>query len=175
MAEAESEQCRALTGAGERCTRQAQDDGFCHQHDDDDPTIDDEEHDDTTDEASDDEQQDSTGGGMSDTESGDDATDGGTNGDGDVGLIDVRNTVRSNAGQLIGHPFDALIEVGRRRDEDGDPEGWIAVVEVVERKSIPDTQDILGRYEIDLDESGQFEAYRRIQRLHRGDTGESEL
>ena len=181
MAEAESGECRALTADGERCTRPAQDDDFCYQHDKSDPTVDDDNTDDTadtTDEASDDDPQDSTEADVSDAESDDDSGSASDveSGDGEVGLIDVRNTVRSNAAKLIGHPFDALIEVGRRRSEDGDEEeGWIAVVEVVERKSIPDTQDILGRYEIDLDESAQFEAYRRIQRLHRGDTGESEL
>ena len=184
-AESESEQCRALTTDGERCTRPAQDDDFCYQHDKNDPTIDDDQSDDTTAEATDDEQTNSPEDEMSDGDEsdGEDAENDGAESDGDgsengeVGLIEIRNTVRSNAAQLIGHPFDALVEVERRTagDGDGEREGWIAVVEVVERKSVPDTQDILGRYEIDLDGSGQFEAYRRIQRLHRGDTGESEL
>jgi len=164
MADTESDQCRALTADGERCTHTAQDDGFCHQHDADDPTIDDDTQD-TTREAS---------GGDSVSDSSESGTaDGG--GDESVGLIDVRDTVRSNAGQLIGHPFDGLVEVGRRRDGEGDPDGWTAVVEVIERKAVPDTQDILGRYEIDLNAQGEFQAYRRVQRLHRGDTGESSL
>lgn len=33
-------------------------------------------------------------------------------------------------------------------------EGWRTVVEVVERNAVPDTQDIIGRYEITLDGTG---------------------
>ena len=45
-------------------------------------------------------------------------------------------------------------------------EGWRVELEVVERKSIPDTQDVLGVYEVDLDESGHVTGYarRRVRR-----------
>jgi len=33
---------------------------------------------------------------------------------------------------------------------------WVAIVEVVERKAIPDTQDIMGRYEITLGPKGDL-------------------
>ncbi|MFD1515015.1 gas vesicle protein GvpO, halophile-type [Halomarina rubra] len=173
----DTDQCRALTAGGERCTRPAQDDGFCYQHDEDDPTIDD----DTTDTTTDDEstaESSTTEDDVSDENDedvGDDESEASQSDDGTVGLIEVRDTVRSNAGKLIGHPFDALVEVGRQRDDDGEDDGWLAVVEVVERKAVPDTQDILGRYEIDLNDRGEFQSYRRVQRLHRGDTGESEV
>ncbi|MWG36015.1 gas vesicle protein GvpO, halophile-type [Halomarina oriensis] len=161
MSESDADQCRALTADGERCGNAAGEDGFCHQHDESDSTVDDAEGSSTDEESSTED----------DVSSESESTDGG---DG-VGLIEVRDTVRSNAGQLIGHPFDALVEVGRRRDDAGDPDGWVAVVEVVERKAIPDTQDILGRYEIDLNAQAEFQAYRRVQRLHRGDTGDTEV
>jgi hypothetical protein len=166
MAESDADQCRALTADGERCENAARDDGFCHQHDESDPTIDD----DTNDDTDGDEQSSTEDDVSSESTDGEDGGDGGA-----ANLIEVRDVVRSNAGQLIGHPFDALIEVGRRNGDDGDDDGWLAVVECVERKSVPDTQDILGRYEIELDAQGQFQAYRRIQRLRRGDTGGSEV
>lgn len=87
-----------------------------------------------------------------------------------VGLTEIRDRVRSDASRLIGHPFDALVAVQRRDESSGD---WRVVVEVVERKAVPDTQDILGRYEVELDDSGEFVAYRRVNRLHRGDTNET--
>ena len=53
-----------------------------------------------------------------------------------------------------------------------DSEGWLAEVEVLERKSVPDTQDILGRYEMKFDEDGELLGYKRImlrQQIGHGD------
>jgi len=111
-----------------------------------------------------------------DGDSSDDGTDGtdgtdehaessndGTSGSG-FGIIDVRNRVRNVAADLIGRPLDGITEV--RAVEDG----WYTTVEVIERNSIPDTQDILGRYEIDLDDNGNVTEYQRLRRYRRGDT-----
>ena len=48
-------------------------------------------------------------------------------------------------------------------------EGWLAEVEVVERKSVPDTQDILGRYEMKFDLEGELVGYKRIMLRRRSD------
>jgi hypothetical protein len=48
-------------------------------------------------------------------------------------------------------------------------EGWLVEMEVRERKSIPDTQDILGRYEMRLDESGELLSLRRVMLRRRSD------
>lgn len=80
------------------------------------------------------------------------------------GVLAVRKTVQSTAGELIGRPFDGVSEISPTED------GWRAIVEVIERASIPDTQDVLGRYEIDLDEDGVVQGYRRLDRYRRGDT-----
>lgn len=50
-----------------------------------------------------------------------------------------------------------------------DQEGWLAEVEVLERKSVPDTQDILGRYEMKFDEVGELLGYKRIMLRRRSD------
>jgi hypothetical protein len=46
---------------------------------------------------------------------------------------------------------------------------WKVEVEILERKSIPDTQDILSKYELKFDEIGELTGYRRIGLRHRGD------
>lgn len=89
----------------------------------------------------------------------------GSESDGEVGLIDIRDTVRANATALIGHPLDAVVAIAPDDDD-----GWRAVVEVVERSSVPDTEDILGRYEVFLSESGDFQSYGRLSRYRRADT-----
>ena len=87
---------------------------------------------------------------------------------GNVSLIDIRNEIRDTAADLIGRRLDGIS--GIRRTDDG----WYAIVNMIERRSVPDTQDILGRYEITFDSSGNLEGYRRLSRYRRGDTTEED-
>ncbi|WP_101296554.1 gas vesicle protein GvpO, halophile-type [Halegenticoccus soli] len=84
-------------------------------------------------------------------------------------LMTVRDTVFDLAADVIGRDLDGITEVTK------DDDGWRAVVEVVERRSVPDTQDILGRYEIELDEGGDIHGYRRLDRYRRSDTAADEF
>ncbi|PSP61919.1 gas vesicle synthesis family protein [Halobacteriales archaeon QH_8_64_26] len=88
--------------------------------------------------------------------------------EGDASLIDVRNTVLNTAADLIGRRLDGISGI-QRTDE-----GWSAIVNVIERRSVPDTQDILGRYEITLESSGEIVGYHRLNRYRRGDTTQEE-
>lgn len=90
-------------------------------------------------------------------------TDDAAGGADDLDLMSIRDEAGEVASELIDDPFDGIIEIER----DGD--GWYAVVEVVERSAVPDSQDILGRYEIDFDGSGSVTAYRLTDRYRRGD------
>ncbi|MFC4438304.1 MULTISPECIES: gas vesicle protein GvpO, halophile-type [Natrialbaceae] len=174
MAEADTnsaDQCQALTGDGERCSRPAQDDGFCYQHDESDQTVSDSQ----TAETEQDEQEQEQEQADQDAQSADMATDETTDPsdvdtddvdeDDDIaGVLAVRQTVESTAGQIVGHEFDGVSEISPM------DEGWRAVVEVVERSAVPDTQDIIGRYEIELGGEGVVQGYRRLDRYRRGDT-----
>lgn len=40
--------------------------------------------------------------------------------------------------------------------------GWKIIAEVLERKSIPDTEDILGRYELMFDGKGELIGYKQV-------------
>lgn len=166
MSEAE-QQCRALTEGGERCSRPAQEDGFCYQHDSDDQTIDDiddgtnnnaeeREDDDVSQETNESET----------TESNESTADEQAEQNGEFDVMDVRETIEDVASDLVGHPLDGIIEIS------ADDDGWQVVVEMVERSSIPDTQDILGQYAVSLDESGDVTGYRLRERYRRGDDRE---
>lgn len=196
----ESTRCRAITANGDRCSRPGRDDGFCYQHDESDTTIDEietdggaqaeaaeeedaeneedaedgeAENDDSRDlDDGDDESADETESESEEDdgeETSDDEEDDGrtisSEGDGTVGLVDVRDEVRATAEELIGRELDGVIVVERSDDD-----GWRAEVEVIERNSIPDTQDILGRYEVVLDEEAAVQRYGRIRRYRRDDT-----
>ena len=53
-----------------------------------------------------------------------------------------------------------------------DEEGWHVKVEMIEKKSIPDGMDLLGLYEVTLDEEGNVLKFERRQLRKRMDTGE---
>jgi hypothetical protein len=83
-------------------------------------------------------------------------------------LMDVRETVQAVTARLIDHPLDGVVEITKVDDE------WRATVEVIERRSVPDTQDILGRYELTLDDPETVTGYRRISRYRRSDTDQGD-
>jgi hypothetical protein len=171
MSSEADDQCKALTQEGERCSRSAQEDGFCAQHGESDRTIEDtEESDDGDDETTgedqdqdEDETMDESG--VEDTSTGgDESGDGGQPETPASDIMSIRESVETVGHEIIGHRIDGIVEITR----DGD--GWRASVEVVERSSVPDTQDLLGKYDIELDADGRVAGYRRVDRYRRDDT-----
>jgi len=51
-------------------------------------------------------------------------------------------------------------------------DGWKVHVEVVEVRRIPDTTDVLALYEVETDNRGGLQGYRRVRRYARGVPGE---
>lgn len=47
---------------------------------------------------------------------------------------------------------------------------WVVSVEGLERKSIPETMDVLGRYDVLLDEDGALVSFERKSLRYRGNT-----
>jgi hypothetical protein len=50
------------------------------------------------------------------------------------------------------------------QEEDG---AWRVTVEMLELSRIPETDDMLGSYEVELDEDGEILSYRRLRRYSR--------
>ncbi len=91
----------------------------------------------------------------------------GSTGDDDqesIGILEMRDLVAEVAGTLLDGPFDGITSV--ERTDDG---RWRAVFEVVERSAVPDTQDIIGRYELYLSATGEVEEYALKQRFKRSE------
>jgi len=82
---------------------------------------------------------------------------------GKIGIQAVCEKAGETAEQLLKKNFDSIVSASK------EAEGWLLEVEVVERKSIPDTQDILGRYEMRFDGEGELLGYRRIMLRRRSD------
>jgi hypothetical protein len=51
-------------------------------------------------------------------------------------------------------------------------EGWTVLLEALERKAIPDTMDVLGLYELRLDDGGNLVGFDRKRLRKRGETKE---
>lgn len=56
--------------------------------------------------------------------------------------------------------------VGASRIED---DGWQVTIELIERKAIPDAADLLGLYEVRLDDDGHMVNFERKKVRHRMD------
>lgn len=151
MASNEDDQCKAITDDGTRCSRPAQEDGFCHQHGPDDETVEDD------DVSSEDEQASGEGSVSDDGDEGTEMPD-------DVEMDDFEEIVEQVdmvASTILGHPLDSVTAINRADD------GWEVTVQVIERESVPDTQDILGEYELTFDDSISPVGYERTARYRR--------
>ena len=73
--------------------------------------------------------------------------------------------VRRDLPQLLGRPVEAVLGLQR-----ADHHGWTVTVQVVELSRIPTTTDVLGPYEVTLDQRGELLGYRRERRYHRNQT-----
>ncbi|MFB6119387.1 gas vesicle protein [Halosegnis sp.] len=82
-------------------------------------------------------------------------------------LVAAQKRAEEAAKELLDHPFEGIIKA-----EAADGDGWRTIVEVVERSAVPDTQDIIGRYEIMLDAAGAVTGYELLERYRRNDMKE---
>jgi hypothetical protein len=96
----------------------------------------------------------------------------------EAGTVQLEGTGAINLKEAIGNAIEQLTlllhlevssVVGARKSEDG----WHLTIELIERKAIPDTQDLLGTYEVSLDNYGELTSYERIDMRRRMDLVET--
>jgi hypothetical protein len=83
----------------------------------------------------------------------------------------------ASPGKLAANAAQQLLELTGRATEgviglEKNDSGWRVQVEVVEVRRIPNTTDVLALYEIDADDKGNLQGYRRVRRYARGVPGE---
>ena len=76
--------------------------------------------------------------------------------------VQVARVAVKQLAELTGRRPESVL--GLRRDEDG----WKVMVEVVELSRIPNSTDLLGCYEVTLDDDGELLGYERVSRYQRG-------
>lgn len=77
---------------------------------------------------------------------------------------DLLEKAKKELADLTGFKFPSAIGFKKEGND------WIATIEVVEKESIPDGMDILGTYEVRVDESGKILGYERTDLRKRVDT-----
>ena len=82
-----------------------------------------------------------------------------------------------NANQVVEKARKEFIGLGKK-PADGitglskTKEGWAILLEALERKAIPDTMDVLGLYELRMDDEGHLLSLDRKKLRKRGETKE---
>jgi hypothetical protein len=82
-----------------------------------------------------------------------------------------------NASQVLERAREEFVKIGKKPADgvtglsktDG---GWSISLEALERKAIPDTMDVLGLYELRLDDEGNLLGLDRKKLRKRGETHE---
>lgn len=77
---------------------------------------------------------------------------------------DLIDKAKKQLADLTG--FTSPSGIGLKKEK----EGWVATIEIVEKKSIPDGMDIMGTYEVRLDAKGNLIDYKRKELRKRMDT-----
>jgi hypothetical protein len=65
-------------------------------------------------------------------------------------IYEITDLALTIAKKYISKDPETVIDVEKKKEE------WTVTVEVLERKAIPDTQDLLGRYVIRLNKNGEL-------------------
>ena len=74
----------------------------------------------------------------------------------------VAQRAREELSEITGLDAESVTSLER-----GDDGTWKVTVELLELQRIPETDDVLGAYETELDENGDLLGYRRIRRYAR--------
>jgi hypothetical protein len=80
-----------------------------------------------------------------------------------TGIMDIIRMIPPLIESIFNRKPDEITSLSA---EDG---GWKVNVEMLERKAVPDTQDILGTYELKFKGDGELIGYKRITMRKRGD------
>ncbi len=79
-------------------------------------------------------------------------------------VTEVVNKLVANFPTMINLEASSVVAIAPNAD------GWVVSIEMIEKKSIPDSMDILGYYEVSLDSEGVIRDFSRLRLRRRGDT-----
>jgi hypothetical protein len=68
--------------------------------------------------------------------------------------------------ELVGRPVESVTGIEKNGKE------WKLTVEVLELERVPNTTDVLGKYDVTVDQNGELTGARRTRRYARAEAGE---
>lgn len=83
---------------------------------------------------------------------------------------DIAGMASALVREHIKKPFESVIGIAKEKGG-----GWRMLVEVTERKAVPDTQDLVGRYEISISDDGELQGFHQVRVRRRADREGIEL
>ena len=78
-------------------------------------------------------------------------------------IMEIGMKARGVIEELLDKKAESVISATKEENE------WKVLVEVLERRAVPDSQDLIGRYELRLDENKELLGYDRIVLRRRTD------
>lgn len=78
-------------------------------------------------------------------------------------IMDMGRQSLSILKETLNKKPESVISVSKEGEE------WKVLTEVLERRAVPNTQDILGRYELRLDGKGELLGYKQVMTKRRAD------
>jgi hypothetical protein len=85
--------------------------------------------------------------------------------DGRLSASELSQAALTTVAELTGYQPEAVTGL------EWDGELWKITVDALELSRIPNTTDVLGEYEVQLDEGGTLRGYKRVRRFQRGQAG----
>ncbi len=82
-----------------------------------------------------------------------------------LNMKQVLESVKKEMMDLTSLPFNTIAGVA----QDDETHATIVTIELVERRAIPDSMDLLGVYEVITDDEGRVSTFKRIGMRKRGD------
>lgn len=79
-------------------------------------------------------------------------------------LKEISERAKKELQAVIGLEVSSVVGISRIEDD-----GWQVTIELIERKAIPDAADLLGLYEVRLDDDGHMVNFERKKVRHRMD------
>jgi uncharacterized membrane-anchored protein len=81
----------------------------------------------------------------------------------DIEILEVGEKCRAQMERLLNKRVESIVNITKEE------KGWKALIEVLERKAVPDTHDLLGRYEVTMDSNGKVLKYNQTLIRYRSD------
>ena len=80
-----------------------------------------------------------------------------------MNIIEMQNKVLPEIKELLKKEPESISSVEKSED------GWVLNCEVLEKKSVPETYDLLKVFEFKLDKDGKIKGFKQLRKVRRGD------